>query len=286
MLLATLCFACMNAGQKLLGGNYPPQEIAFFRFLFGFIPIAPLVMRQGTHTLKTKRVFGHLWRALAGVVVFSLMVTALETQPLGDVMSVYYADSLFLVALSGPILREKVGLHSWIAVIVGFAGALIIMHPGGGISLGIGIALFAGLINALTTMWIRTLARTELPLTILFYLSIFGTAIAGLATVGSFVTPVPHDLVLMVGLGLAGGCGQYCFNIACRYAPTSVTAPYTYAILVWSMILQWAIWHAPPSLATIGGAAMIVGGSLYVFFHERKRKAELADAVALEAVAD
>ncbi len=96
--------------------------------------------------------------------------------------------------------------------------------------------------------------------------------------------PSSHDLWLMIALGLTAGFAQYTFNIAYRYAPTGITAPYTYAGLVWSLALQWLIWHDQISLSTVAGATLIVGGGLYVYFRERSQK--LADVVALEATAD
>jgi drug/metabolite transporter (DMT)-like permease len=132
ILASSVSFALMNAVVKLVSGHLGPVEIGFFRQVFSLIPVLSMLMHQGgPKILRTERPFGHLFRGLIGnsaMIIFFLSVARL---PLADANALSFASPLFVTALSMPLLGEAVGKHRWSAVIVGFAGVMVMTNPDG-----------------------------------------------------------------------------------------------------------------------------------------------------------
>src|SRR6202040_3120309 len=133
MVLSTVMFAGGNAVVKWQLASYPLGEVAFGRTLFAFLTVAAIVLpRAGLAVLRTNRYREHLQRGLSqfgSMLCWFLAVSALS---LGSATAIGFAPPLFTTLLSIVILKEKVGIHRWSALIVGFVGVLIVTHPGAG----------------------------------------------------------------------------------------------------------------------------------------------------------
>ena len=151
----------------------------FFRHLFGFVPIAFLVWHGGgLWALRTEKLLAHVLRA--GLLFTALLTffTALRGLPLADAIAVGYTAPLFVTALAGPILGETVGPRRWVAVVVGFVGALIMVRPGTeAFQPEALLVLLSALSFALAMLLTRRMARTETSVAMVTYTSLFaGTA--------------------------------------------------------------------------------------------------------------
>src|SRR5215831_967345 len=146
MVGSTVMFAGGNAVVKWQLATYPLGEVAFGRTLFAFLTVATIVLpRAGWRILRTQRYREHLQRGLSQFGSMVCWLLAVSVLSLGAATAIGFAAPLFTTLLSIVILKEKVGVHRWSALIVGFLGVLIITHPGAG-TLTYG-ALFA-LVNA------------------------------------------------------------------------------------------------------------------------------------------
>ena len=146
MVGSTAMFAGGNAVVKWQLATYPLGEVAFGRTLFAFLTVAAIVLpRTGWGVLRTRRYREHLQRGLSQFGSMLCWLLAISVLSLGSATAIGFAAPLFTTLLSIVILKEKVGIHRWSALIVGFVGVLIITHPGTG-TLTYG-ALFA-LVNA------------------------------------------------------------------------------------------------------------------------------------------
>ncbi len=288
MLLSTLANAAMNAIMKWCSNLYSPAEIAFFRQAFAMIPVLGLIMVSGGPGLiKTSRPLGHLLRSIVGNLSLACIVAAYRYLPLADVTAYNFTSPLFLTALSVPLLHEKVGRHRWAAVLIGFVGVLIMMRPGSELNVGAGFAVAAALLAAFAMITIRHLSRSEHPLAIVFYFTLFGTLFAGLAAVPHFVAPA--DLAawgLVILIGCLGGTAQYCTTMCYRYASPPVVAPYNYVTLVWTVGLQFTIWGTLPDMAMIAGALLIVASGLYIIYREARRRSYVTSAETPQQASD
>ncbi|WP_176581510.1 DMT family transporter [Azospirillum ramasamyi] len=276
MLASVLFFSLMNALAKLLMDRFPVTEVMFFRSLFALIPVCLSIhLGKGfAATLYTRHPWGHMGRSLIGLTTMVAMFWSFHLLPLGDAIALNFAAPLFLTALSVPLLGEKVGIHRWSAVLVGFAGVLIIVQPSGDVlNLGAIIALCGALTNALAMITIRQLSRTEPPDTIVFYFTLLTTVLLGLTLPFSWVTPDPLDWLLLVAIGLLGGCGQLMLTRAYSLAPAAVVAPLNYTSLLLAVGFGWLIWSEVPTVTMAIGAAVVMASGLYILHRETRRRA-------------
>lgn len=274
MLLSVLFFSVMNVLAKLLMDRFPVNEVMFFRSLFALIPVCLVIhFANGfAATLRTRYPWGHLGRSMIGLSAMVATFWSFHLLPLGDAISLNFAAPLFLTALSVPLLGEKVGIHRWSAVLVGFAGVLIIVRPSGDVlNLGAMLALGGALCTAVAMITIRQLSRTELPNTIVFYFTLLTTVMTGLSLPVSWITPGPLDLLLLLATGLCGGCGQLMLTRAYSLAPAAVVAPLNYASLLLAVGFGWLLWGEVPTGTMAAGAAVVMASGLYILYRETQR---------------
>jgi drug/metabolite transporter (DMT)-like permease len=263
----------MNVLVKVLTEDYPVNQVAFFRSAFALIPALIAVgLQHGWSDLRTAHPVGHVVRSLVGLSSMVLIFWSFRLLPLGEAIAMNFSAPLFLTALSVPLLGEKVGLHRWSAVLLGFVGVLIMVQPSpDALNLGAFVALGAALTQAFAMVAIRQLSRTEAPNTIVFYFTAICTGFIGLTLPFGWVTPTMDGLALLIATGLVGGCAQLCLTRAYSLAPAAVIAPFTYASLLWAVLFGWLIWQEVPTIHMMVGAAIVTASGLYILHRETRR---------------
>ncbi len=286
---SSISFALMNAVVKLVSGHLGPVEIGFFRQLFSLVPVVSMVIHQGGPSmLRTQRPFGHLFRGLIGnsaMIIFFLSVAKL---PLADANALSFASPLFITALSMPLLGEAVGKHRWSAVIVGFAGVMVMTNPGGtwfigNAGVGAGMGVLAAFMSALMTITIRQLNKTEPPVRIVFYFASIGTILFGGLLTIFWVTPTLPELGGLMVVGLTGGLSQLLMTYAYRHAPASTLAPFGYVSILWSTALGYLIWSELPGPRILIGASIVIASGLYIIYRETRQRARIIAQPLLES---
>jgi drug/metabolite transporter (DMT)-like permease len=190
---------------------------------------------------------------------------ALRLLPLADGIAINFAAPLFVTALSGPLLKEHVGIRRWLAVVFGFLGVLLAVQPSmTGISLGAGLALFSSLCWALTIITSRQISATESSHAILFYYSVSVVIGLGALMPAVWIEPAGRDWIWFAVAGVAGSFGQFCYNQAFRYGEASLAAPFDYVSIVWAMLFGFVVFGDIPTWLVIAGAACIVASSIYI----------------------
>jgi len=98
----------------------------------------------------------------------------------------------------------------------------------------------------------------------------FGTLLFGIAVAPfGWLTPGPRDVGLFMLVGGLAVFASLCVNRSLKLAPASIVVPYQYSMIVWAAIFGYLVFTDVPSLATIAGAAIIIGAGLYIFLRER-----------------
>ncbi|HEY0837834.1 MAG TPA: DMT family transporter [Azospirillum sp.] len=289
MLASVALFSGMNVLIKLSTATYPVLEVTFFRSAFALIPVALVVaMQGGVRSLRTERPGGHLWRACIGLTSMTLMFWSFHLLPLADAVALNFTAPLFLTALSVPLLGERVGVHRWSAVAVGFVGVLVMSRPGSGmLQFGALVAIGAAFAQSLAMVQIRQLSRTESPNTIVFWFTLTSTALCGLGLPFVWVTPAGWaDLGLLASAGLAGGMAQLFLTRAYALTPAAVVAPFSYASILCAALFGWLLWGEVPHTQTIAGVAIVVASGLYILHRETRRKVAVVQAARTPEAAD
>jgi drug/metabolite transporter (DMT)-like permease len=278
---STAMFAGGNAVVKWQLAAYPLGEVAFGRTLFAFLTVVAIVLpRAGRGVLRTRRYREHLQRGLSQFGSMLCWFLAVSVLSLGSATALGFAAPLFTTLLSIVILKEKVGIHRWSALIVGFVGVLIITHPGTGtLTWGAAFALTNAVLISTVAIAIRRMSMTESTETLTLYqMSIMTLCTAGLLTLG-FRAPQLHDALMIALAGVGNGIAQFWWTRSLSLAPPSAVVPFNYLSLVWAMILGFAVWGDVPTPGLLVGSAIVVASGLYILWREtvhRRRRAVAA----------
>jgi drug/metabolite transporter (DMT)-like permease len=249
------------------------MQIIFFRSFFALLPVLLQVAREGgLATLRTRRLRGHLGRSLSGFFSLIGFVYAFGRMPLADVVAIGFSAPIFITALSAPLLGESVGFRRWSAVVVGFAGVLVMVRPGSGIfgQLAL-VVLGATALYGLNMIFIRRLGRTESTGAITFCYTVCCSLLGAAALPFVWVTPGLADAALLVVVGLIGGFGQLFVTAAFRNGPAAVIAPFDYASILYVTAFGYAIWGDLPDRILLLGAAIVVASGIYIVHRESRR---------------
>jgi drug/metabolite transporter (DMT)-like permease len=269
-LLAFALFSSMDAMIKWLSAGYPVHEMLFFNAAFALVPVAIMTYRAGgLRDLRTSRLGLHLLRGACGMTAAFSAFTAYSLMPLADAYAIIFATPLLITVLSVPLLGETVRWRRWSAVLVGFAGVLVMLQPGSGsFDFAAGAAMLAASASALSVILVRKLAATETMASIAFYTNAAAvTVMAGLLPFG-FVPPTLADLALMAVAGLAGGSAVMLLIAGYRRAPAAVVAPFQYSQMLWGVALGLLLWGDVPAQAVVLGATIVVASGLYILYRE------------------
>jgi len=270
MVASVFLFSIQNAIGKWLAQTYPIPMLVFFRSAVALLPSYLFVLRAGGHSvLRTNRLGAQFGRAViwGGSNVASFF--AYHLLPLADAVALTFAAPLFLTALSWPILRERVGRARWIAVSVGFVGVLVMARPSGAANwFGMTNAILCAVCNAVGTLTVRGLTRTESTASIVFYTALFMTLMAVPFLPLYWLTPNLLDLALFCSIGLIGGVSQYWTTQALYYAPAAAVSPLNYTALIWGSLFGFFVWGNLPTMPMMFGAAIVTMTGLYLLRHE------------------
>lgn len=221
--------------------------------------------------LRTRRIGAHGRRAGIGMLGMVCNFGAATLLPLAEATTLGFTTPLFAVILGALVLRETIGPWRWAAVLLGFAGVVVIAQPGHEIvsPLGTAAGLGAGLMVAIISYQIRDLGRTEAPIATVFYFALFGSLIVAPFQPFVMTAHSPHQWAILIGLGLAGTFGQLLITAALRHGPVASVIVMDYSSLIWALLFGWAVWGQLPVAATWLGAPLIVAAGLTVLWRER-----------------
>ena len=131
LVLGVLIFSLQDAILKGLSGEHAVTLAIFIRCLVA-IPLL-LVMVQievGLRRLRSRNLPILLLRGVILLAAYTSYYMALPALPLAEAVALFFIAPVIVTILSGPMLKERVSSKSWLAVIAGFAGVLIILQPG------------------------------------------------------------------------------------------------------------------------------------------------------------
>ncbi|MEM7214672.1 MAG: DMT family transporter [Pseudomonadota bacterium] len=271
IIAVTLLFVAMDATGKHLSQTHDPMFVVWARYagqaIITIVFFAPRIAAiSRTSNLKLQILRSGL---LFGATLFFFNGFAL--MPLAEVTAIGEIGPLFILALAAIILREKVGMYRWSAVIAGFIGAMIIVQPGTeAFQLAALLPVGGAFCFAAYSISTRYLGAADSVWTTFFYTGMVGAVGATILVPFYWVTPQPSALPFLFLVGALGAAGQGMLILAMRFAPASLLAPFFYIQLVWSVILGFLVFGDIPATTTIIGASIIVFAGLFVHWRERK----------------
>ena len=270
---AYLLFSVLDGSAKWLVQSMPVIMVVWLRFvthaLFGGVLLLPL---RGAALFRTRHLRWHLLRALMFMAMTGINFWALQYLQLTVTASIFFSVPIIIALVGATAFGEKLDTGRWMAIVAGFAGVLVIVHPG---SADIHPAMLASIVNAIMyagfMMMTRRLAAYDSPETIQ-YLPALGAAI-GLAPFAFAAWDAPTgwlEWTVACTMGVLGGVGHYLLALAHRYAPSSVIAPFLYQQVIYMALFGYVVFGDVPGAGVWLGAPIVIASGLYLFTRERK----------------
>ncbi|HEX2594477.1 MAG TPA: DMT family transporter [Rhizomicrobium sp.] len=291
---ATLAFSIMSACIKL-AGPVPVGEVIFFRCIFALVPLFALsVYTVGPRAVvQTSKPWLHVIRSTIGISSMFMGFSAIKMLPLADATAYSFVMPIFVVVLASLMLRETVGPVRGAAVVIGFAGVVLMTQAHGGLtaiieagfSAGSGLALTGAFLSAFVVIFIRQMSNSERSETIVFYFMTVSAVVSGITMIWEHVMPTPLVAFWLVMSGLLGGVGQICMTYSYRFAEPSMLAPFDYVAMVWAMALGFLIFGDVPAAVMLAGAGVVIAAGLFIVWREREMHREdlLVDPVQVDS---
>ena len=254
--------------------DHHPFEVAFFRTIFVLIIFLPLVARNGISSLKSNNIKLQTFRAIVGSVAMLCMFYGLSITELAKATALMFTVPIFATILAILFLKEIVGIRRWLAMIVGFTGAVIVLRPDVELGFGPLLILCASLMWSSSMLMAKTLTKTDSISSITFWQA------AGLIP-ATFILAVPvwqwpnlSQLFMFLMIAIAGTLVHWFLNEALKRAEISALLPLDYLRLIWSVSMGFIFFNELPHAGLWFGAALILGASTYIGIRQTQKKKE------------
>lgn len=272
MIGAMAAFVVNDALVKLATSAYPTGQVLAIRGLFA-VAAALLLLRgtSGFADLKALRNPLVLARgALEGVIAFTF-ITALAHLPLANITAILQAASLIVVALAALLGVEQVGWRRWLAIGVGFIGVLVIVRPAAdGFTIYSLVALASAVLVGFRDLMTRRISAQVPSGVIALSTTIVVCAMGWLLGMAEVWRPLRlTETLYLIGAAAFVALGNFGIIVAYRDADVSLVSGFRYMVLVFAIIVGIVIWGDWPDLASLTGAALIVGSGLYTLHRQR-----------------
>jgi len=278
ILLALLAYAIYSWGDaaiKALGGGLTVFQIGFYLTLVSAICIALTTPKTEKliHFWHMKRPWGVQARAISGATASVLSVVAFTTIPLAEVYAIIFLAPLFVTLLSVFVLKEHVGPWRWLAVIVGFAGVLLVVRPGfRELQFGHFASLIIAFLAAASVILMRSLSAHETRTTMLGFLMLYTAAFNLVAMVFTgFALPTPEQASILIMAGVFAAAGNILILRATRFAPANQLAPTHYSQIIWAVVLGAIFFSERPDILSLVGLGVIAASGLLTLAREKIR---------------
>lgn len=275
MMAAGMVNAVMLSAIKQLSGELHPFEIGFFRCLIGFIVLLPIIWRAGgLAVMRTDRIGLHLLRGALNAGAMLAFFMAVSLAPLETVTAISFASPIFATLLAIIILGERVGLHRWSGLIIGFLGAFLIIRPGSSEFTDFGplLALGSSIGWAGAMIIIKKLTQTEKPLSIISWAALLVGLFSLIPALFVWQWPTKEQWMILVLIGVLGSTIQYCFTKAFSLAETTLVLPFDYLKLIWASLFGFVLFaEAPDPWAWVGGT-VIFTSAVYIAYRESLKR--------------
>jgi drug/metabolite transporter (DMT)-like permease len=272
MVLAGLFAMSMNSAIRHVSAELHPFEIAFFRNIFGFVMLVPLLARAGgLKAMRTRRIGLHAARGAFNAVGMLAFFLALSLAPLADVAALNFTSPLFAALMAALILGETVGPRRKAGLAFGFLGALIILRPGiEVVSQGAMIALLAAAGWACAMVIIKILTRTETSLAITAWAALFVAAFSLPPALLFWQWPTFEALAWLLLIGLLGSGAQLSLAQAFAETEATVVLPFDFFKLIWASLFGYVFFAETTDPFTWLGGTVIFASATYVAIRERQ----------------
>ncbi|MEL6682376.1 MAG: DMT family transporter [Pseudomonadota bacterium] len=259
------------AATVLTGAGFPQVFVAWTRFALAAVLLAPFC---GLHWAELRQFIDWRLALRAALIVGGIVciLTALKTEPMANVFGGFFVGPVVSYFLSALLLREQITPLRTLLLLVSFAGVMLVVRPGFGMTTGMGFAILAGSLYGAYLVATRWLAGRYRPRFLLLSQLIIGAILLTPFAIG----PVPDvtfpAMVLITMSALGSATGNFILVLVNRTTPAGVVAPLIYSQLLAAMAIGWAVFGQwPDGQSLVGLVIIMVAGVSSVWFAGRGR---------------
>lgn len=280
--ISGVLFAALNVATFFPAHELNSYMMAFCRYLFGALFLLPVFFRRGlVQPFRTERLTLHAIRGALHSAGMQLWFVALPLITLADITALGFTGPIFITLGAALFLGEDVRLRRWMAVLAGFAGAMLIVRPGfAEIGIGVMAALASTPLFSASNLMAKALARTDHADTIVIWQSVFIVLFAAPFAVAFWQTPSWEHVGWFLLAGLFGTVGHLVMQYGYQVAEISAVQPIGFLSLLWNTLFGFVLFSQQPSAWTFVGAAVIFASAMYISHREAVRRAQVRTADA------
>jgi drug/metabolite transporter (DMT)-like permease len=277
------CVALQNSMIRIVSAEIHTFEIVFFRNLFGLVALLPAMGGGvGLTLMRTTRPGGLLAMSsahLAGMVCYFMAIAYL---PLAEVIALGFSKPLFVTLGAALVLREVVRARRWTAVLVGFAGVMIVLRPGAAAISPYALLILGGtVLGAAVTLMIKRLTATERIATIVWYQALISTVFALPLCLLHWRMPDAMGWLMLIAIGALGTLSWLAMTRSIFLVDASAVVPFEFLRLPFAAVAAYLLFAEVPSVATWIGGVLIFATTIYI----AQREAQIARQRAAAQVA-
>lgn len=285
MVLAGISFALANAVTWTVTYKmgFKPQSDAFWQYLIASAFALPFVWRHGVAEMKTQHPWLHILRVLLSVLGVQAFTQAFASgMAPWHVIALVMTSPFFVMIGAAVILREKVGANRWIAAILGFAGAMILLRPwDSGFTSAALLPIAAAITWAGASLVTKRLTRDEPQTAITLWLLVLLTPINLLFSLqAGFEVPAGNILWLLLVGGALMYAAQHFLTLSYAAADAGFVQPFDDLKLFSNILVSWLVLQFAPDMSYWPGILLVFAGSAYLLWSERAASGPNAVATA------
>ena len=272
-----------TSAKWLVMAAIPSLQVAFLRYFVHFIWVILIYFPKNGMAIARSRI--PRLQILRAALLFSATAfnfTALKYLPLTTTIAIFFASPMLVCLLSIPILKEKVRLKRFTAIVVGFIGVLIIVAPWDD-QFDYHVLLAVGALFGASGYFImsRVIAGKDSNSVAQFYCAGVPTLLLLPVVLSIWEWPDTQlDWGLLVLIGSLGMFGHSLLTVAHRFAEASVLAPVVYSQIIYVTLFSWLIFDTVPSVSTAIGISIVVASGVYIWSRERTLQKQQATTTA------
>ncbi|MGL4637870.1 MAG: DMT family transporter [Beijerinckiaceae bacterium] len=275
MCMAMALFVVNDAFVKLATTSWPVHQIMVVRGLFATLIAFTMVVAQGqTAKMPLLARPSVLLRCVTEGFVALTFISALASLPIADVTAILLLSPLLITVAGALFLGEDVRWRRWVAVMVGFAGMLLVVQPqGGSAGMATVLAFLSTLGVAARDIFTRRLS-SDIPSSIVAVGTTIATTLTGVA-LSLFLPWAGFDwttMLYILGAAITVATGNYAIIIAFRDVEVSVVSPFRYTVILWAVIAGYLVFGDVPGAVALLGIALIVCSGIYTLYREQVTK--------------
>ena len=276
MVLSGIFATTMHCLIRFATEDSHPFEVAFFRTIFVLLIFLPVVIKNGIASLKSNNVKMQSYRAVVGSIAMLCMFYGLSITELAKATALMFTVPIFATILAIFFLKEIVGIRQWIAMLVGFSGAIIVLRPD--IELGFGplLILCASMMWSASMLMAKKLTHTDTTVSITFWQAAGLIPATFILAMQVWEWPTLQQLIMFLFIAVAGTLVHWFLNEALKRADITALLPLDYLRLIWSVSLGFIFFNEIPHIGLWLGAALILGASTYIGIRQAKKKEQLS----------